>query len=237
MPASSNARAMAVLAATGALLLAVFAAAPQAEASTLYACVKSKSGTARVFTKKPKCKKGESKISWNTTGPAGKNGANGANGSNGTNGKEGKEGAAGQPQSAVPFNQSIEPEFLTEKFASLFTLGGVSVRLNCSNAFVLNVVSLEASGPAGTRVESGMVDERANHKGEPTAAVQQLLYNLAVGSDTRFSSLATNGSGEVANAGHVNATITTPTAVVVIDAYIEVGPHCVASGMAFSIPT
>jgi hypothetical protein len=95
MPASSNARAMAVLAATGALLLAVFAAAPQAEASTLYACVKSKSGTARVFTKKPKCKKGESKISWNTAGPAGKNGSNGTNGTNGATGATGANGANG----------------------------------------------------------------------------------------------------------------------------------------------
>ncbi len=88
MPTLSNARALAVLAATGALLLAAFAAAPQAEASTLYACVK-KGGTVKVFTKAPKCKKHETKISWNSVGPAGKNGTNGTNGTSGTNGTNG----------------------------------------------------------------------------------------------------------------------------------------------------
>ncbi len=91
MSAFRNMRAMAVLAATGALLLAAFAAAPQAEASTLYACVK-KGGTAKVFTKSPKCKKHETKISWNTEGPTGKNGTNGTNGTNGSNGTNGTNG-------------------------------------------------------------------------------------------------------------------------------------------------
>jgi len=98
MSTFTNVRATAVLAATGALLLAAFAMAPQAEASTIYACVKKKSGSARVFTKKPKCKKGETKISWNTEGLAGNNGTNGTNGTNGKEGvagKEGKEGANG----------------------------------------------------------------------------------------------------------------------------------------------
>jgi hypothetical protein len=82
------------LAAAGALMLATFAAAPQADASTLYACVK-KNGTARFVSKKVKCKKGETKLSWNTEGPAGKNGTNGANGTNGTNGTNGKDGGPG----------------------------------------------------------------------------------------------------------------------------------------------
>ncbi len=232
MSRRTNAR---VLAVVGVLMLAALAAAPQADASTLYACVK-KGGTAHIFTKAPKCKKGETKISWNTTGPAGKNGSNGTDGTNGTNGTNGKEGAPGQPQSAVTFNQSVEVELFTEKFVTLFSLAGVSVRFQYTNALIADAVDLEATGPAGTRAVSGMVDERANHKGEATTP-QQLVYNVAVGTNTKFGELVTNGSGEVDNAGHVNATITTPTAVIVIDAYIEVGSHCVASGMAFSIPT
>jgi hypothetical protein len=82
------------LAIAAALTVAGLAGATQAQASTLYACVK-KSGTARVFTKKPKCKKGESKISWNTSGPAGANGTNGKNGTNGSNGSNGTNGANG----------------------------------------------------------------------------------------------------------------------------------------------
>jgi len=82
------------LAALAALLVVAFAAVPAAQASTLYACV-TKSGTAHVFTKKPKkCKsKKEKLVSWNTSGPAGKNGTNGSNGSNGSNGGNGLNGA------------------------------------------------------------------------------------------------------------------------------------------------
>jgi hypothetical protein len=76
---------------TTALLIGLLAAS-QAQASTLYACVK-KNGTAHLYSKKPKCKKGEKKINWNNTGPAGKNGANGSNGGAGAGGAAGKDGA------------------------------------------------------------------------------------------------------------------------------------------------
>jgi len=79
---------------TAAALLLGLLMASQAQASTLYACVK-KNGSAHVYSKKPKCKKGESKLSWNTAGPAGKNGANGTNGANGANGVNGANGANG----------------------------------------------------------------------------------------------------------------------------------------------
>lgn len=92
-------RPTALLLSVGALLLGAFVAAPQANAATIYACVK-KNGTARFVSKKVKCKKSESKLSWNTEGPAGKNGVNGANGATGAAGAIGKEGPAG-PNGAV----------------------------------------------------------------------------------------------------------------------------------------
>lgn len=73
------------------LLLAAFAAAPQAEATTYYACV-TKSGVAHIYTKKPKCRRSQSKLSWNNVGPAGINGRNGTNGVNGANGANGTTG-------------------------------------------------------------------------------------------------------------------------------------------------
>src|SRR5262249_61962106 len=107
MPTLITRRSTATLVAAGALLFGTLAVAPEAGAATLYACVK-KNGTPRVLTtKKPKCKKGETKLSWNIEGTAGKNGINGINGINGANGKDGKEGkegkagAPGQPQKAV----------------------------------------------------------------------------------------------------------------------------------------
>jgi hypothetical protein len=94
MPTLSTRRGTVLLVAMGALLLAVLVAASQAGASTLYACVK-KDGTAHIYTKKPRCKKRESKLSWSSQGPAGRNGANGVNGASGVNGKEGLVGPIG----------------------------------------------------------------------------------------------------------------------------------------------
>jgi len=88
-----------VLAAAGALLIAALAAAPQADAATIYTCVK-KNGAVRIVTKKAKCKRGENKLTWNTAGGTGKNGANGTNGTNGKEGKEGKEGKPGEKGTA-----------------------------------------------------------------------------------------------------------------------------------------
>lgn len=93
MSIQTTRRVAALPAVVGALLLAAFAAAPQADAATIYACVKKHSGAARIVTKKAKCKKGESKLSWNTEGPAGKDGANGANGAAGKEGPAGANGA------------------------------------------------------------------------------------------------------------------------------------------------
>jgi hypothetical protein len=87
-------RALVAVAAAGALLLAALATAAQAGASTLYACVK-KDGSAHIYTKKPKCKRREVKLSWSTEGRAGKNGANGVSGVNGINGREGLQGPIG----------------------------------------------------------------------------------------------------------------------------------------------
>jgi hypothetical protein len=72
------------------MLFGTLAVAPDAGAATLYACVK-KNGTVRFFTKKPKCKRGETKLSWNAEGLPGRNGRNGLNGLNGTNGTNGKD--------------------------------------------------------------------------------------------------------------------------------------------------
>ncbi|HXP37278.1 MAG TPA: hypothetical protein VN817_05895 [Solirubrobacteraceae bacterium] len=80
------------------LLLSGLAAAPGAGAATLYACVKKKGGTARFVNARTNCRRGETKLAWNTQGVPGRNGSNGKNGAagkNGTNGKNGTDGKAG----------------------------------------------------------------------------------------------------------------------------------------------
>jgi hypothetical protein len=221
-----------VLVAVAALLVSAFAAVPAAQASTIYACV-SKSGTAHVFTKKPKkCKsKKEKLVSWNTAGPAGQNGANGSNGTNGTNGKE---GVAGQPQKAAAFNKTIAS---AGSSVSLFTLGEVSVKLSCGN-FIVNIATLEGSAPTGSLAETGMVVTNSSNE---TPEISQTLVREAalVPAFGAFLSLTTNTKGTLTNKAHVNGSIVTPTATVLIDAYLEVGPEpkaCVAKGSAFTIP-
>jgi len=64
-------------------LLAALAVAPQADAATIYACVKKNSGATRIVGRTTRCRHGEQRLSWSVTGPAGKPGANGVNGANG----------------------------------------------------------------------------------------------------------------------------------------------------------
>ena len=82
------------LAAGATLLTCLLAGAARAQASTVYACVK-RNGSAHIFARKPRCRRGESRVSWSSAGPAGKNGADGKNGANGTNGASGTNGANG----------------------------------------------------------------------------------------------------------------------------------------------
>ncbi len=82
----------------------------------VYACYKAKGkhkGAVHLVAKKGKCRKGEKKISWNVSGPAGKTGESGESGSNGESGSSGATGEAGV--------KTLEKEVttLTGKVASL----------------------------------------------------------------------------------------------------------------------
>jgi hypothetical protein len=84
-------RSGAILLAAAALLAAALVVATESSASNVYACVK-KNGSARVYTKKPKCKRGEKRVTWNTRGPAGATGSAGVSGSTGSTGPGGAKG-------------------------------------------------------------------------------------------------------------------------------------------------
>jgi hypothetical protein len=98
MPTRTKRSALTAVLSASTLLLSGLAAAPQAGAATLYACVKKRGGTARFVSARTNCRRGETKLSWNTQGVPGRNGSNGktgAAGKNGTNGKNGADGKAG----------------------------------------------------------------------------------------------------------------------------------------------
>jgi hypothetical protein len=216
------------------LTVGLFAGASGAQASTLFACVK-KSGSAHVFTKKPKCKKGEQKLSWSTAGPAGKNGAGGTNGANGTNGKD---GADGQPQKAVSFN--VSSAFGASPIVTpLFSIGGVTVKLTCAS-FVVAIPEIEASAPAGGFSEIGMVV--TNSSGKPPQIEQSpLVFDVPLSSTSAIvMKMTANNTAPLANIAHIDGSLTTPAGVVFIDAFVEANEPgstaCTVKGSAFTIP-
>ena len=234
MSTTSLRRVLVLLAAGGALIVASFAAASSANASTVFACVK-KNGTAHLFSKKPKCKKGESKVSWNNVGPAGKNGSNGTSGKDGAGGKE---GAAGQPQKAVFFNSTLPSSFEPPSIATLFSLSGATVKLNCF-FFLANFAKLEASGPAGSRAETGNVVTNESG-GTPEVAQSPLVVDAALSSSAvSIAQVTSNTKAPLRNIGHVNGSILTPTGIVLFDAFLSGGPNpegCIARGAAITVP-
>jgi hypothetical protein len=223
--------------------------ASQSQAAQIHACYKARSGKVRIVGKKKKCHKGEKKLSWNTRGPAGRNGANGTNGTNGrngTNGANGTAGAPGQPQTAITFSKTLSvPGIFEGESAPLFSLpeASVSAQLACNNV-ILNIGTVEAKAPSGSLAVAGMAVNNA--KGYPPESRQTLVAAPGL-NPTSFTTIATlvsnakeeNSEESYTNNAHLSGSITTPTEVVLIDAFFQVGPNpsaCTARGVAFSIP-
>lgn len=77
----------------------------------VYACYRTKGkakGTVRLVAKKKKCRKGEKKISWNATGPAGESGQNGSGGAPGLPGELGAAGLEGRIEKLTDRVESLE---------------------------------------------------------------------------------------------------------------------------------
>ncbi len=236
MPRPIARRGVFALAVSASLIVAAFAAVPAAEASTLYACV-TKTGTAHVFTKKPKkCKsKTEKLVSWNTVGPKG---AGGTNGTNGTNGKDGAKGEAGQPQKAVSFN--VSSNFGSSPITTpLFSIGGVSVNLTCAS-FVVAIPEIEASAAAGGFSEIGAVITNSEGK-KPEIEQSQTIFDVPLSaSPAIIMKITANTKAPLANIAHIDGSLSTPTGVVFIDAFVEANEPgataCTVKGSAFTIP-
>src|SRR5437899_898643 len=71
--------------------------------TTISACYRESGGAVRFSTTRPKCKRGETLLSWNTVGPAGLQGPRGEAGPSGVQGVagvKGETGATGAPGAA-----------------------------------------------------------------------------------------------------------------------------------------
>jgi hypothetical protein len=103
VPSALVALGLALVCATSAQAAKKMTAKAVTTTRVITACVKTKTGAVKILSSaqaKKKCPKGSEKLSWNVTGPAGKNGTNGtgtagATGSAGANGANGTNGANG----------------------------------------------------------------------------------------------------------------------------------------------
>lgn len=240
MSTRSLRRVLMALVAGGALMVASFAAASPASASTLYACV-TKKGTARVYTKAPKCKKGEKKISWNTSGAAGKNGSNGSNGVNGSSGSNGKEGAPGQPQKVVRFTAAQESAFSPTPI-TLFSADGITYTFSCQFALFFTVGELQAQGSAAQAYASAVFGRPA---GQETTSedVKSLIDVVKVGGEAQSIATDINAAANKAGSAEQYAiwtgTVEGPTSTTWLHVWMDTaptsGPTCNVHGTAITV--
>jgi hypothetical protein len=191
MSTSITRRGILLLAAATISLLAALATASQAGAATYYACVK-KNGSAHIYTKKPKCKRGESKLSWNNVGPAGRNGVNGLNGkngANGVNGVSGKEGPAGKEGIPGPFPGTL-PQGITLR--GNFNIGGTAAAAGNVVEGDISFGFQFASAPAFHYIKSGAA---STPECPGTAAAPE----AAPGNLCAYGSATVNTAGLVSN--------------------------------------
>jgi hypothetical protein len=189
MSTSITRRGIALLAAGSISLFAALATASQARAATYYACVK-KNGSAHVFTKKPKCKRGERKLSWNSQGPAGRHGLNGVNGKNGANGANGANGTNGKEGLPGPFPGTL-PQGITLR--GNFNIGGVAAAALAVSEGDISFLFQFASSPTFHYVKMG-------GSSTPECPGTLAAPDAAPGNICAYSSVALNTSGLQSNA-------------------------------------
>jgi hypothetical protein len=192
MPTRTKRSALTAVLTASTLLLSGLAAAPQAGAATLYACVKKKGGTARFVNARTNCRRGETKLAWNTqgvpgrngsngkTGAAGKNGTNGKNGTDGKAGVNGKDGANGVSSAIVDFSDSPFDLPLTK--TAVATLPSVPP----GSYILLANAQLENTKPEGVTVRCHLAGDEAvtelTAKGSATTSLTSISVSALTAS-------------------------------------------------------
>lgn len=174
------------------LLLGVLATASPSHAATLYACVK-RNGDAHIYTRKPRCRRGQRRISWGNSGPAGTSGEPGSKGDPGSRGEAGAGGETGPPTTtlwAVVSNKGVLVRGGTGTLSAIALLqpGAYEVVFDrdvSDCAYIATIGSTEAgptsAGMIAVATRLGNPDavfvETFGEKGKPTASQS---FHLAV---------------------------------------------------------
>lgn len=241
MPFITSLRATAALAATGGMLLAACASATNADASTIYACVK-KDRILRVSTRRPRCGHGATLLSWNRMGPTGRNGASGKTGPAGKTGATGKTGAGGaagaqgQPQQAVKFAAGLTAGGAP---AALFSADGLAYTLGCNTVASQVVGAVDAGGATAQSYGQASFGRPSGEEAEPgdpksEALVQALGKASAPIAST--TSAAENTAKSVEQYGVWTVTVEGPTSTTWLHLWMETGTTCGVHGTAVTVP-
>lgn len=151
------------LIAAGALVLLALAYAPQAQATTIYACIKKKGGGARIVTRTSRCKKGEFKVAWDTQGPQGPQGPRGPQGLRGYQGSRGSTGLTGSTGPIGPAGPGAKVFSFTTASSNpatqtLFSYGGDNIGVTCGLGGDPSYAAFDIDGDNAQLIGSVTVD-------------------------------------------------------------------------------
>jgi len=149
-------RPMTFISATGAAVLLALAVAPAASAATIHACVSRKSGATRIVGAKAKCRHGENRLSWSSSGPAGPQGVPGATGAAGAAGANGVGidfASSKSGEEPVPLASGAEDVIASETLPAgsyFVSSNSTLLALKATKAGVLVAVACGIADSAGT---------------------------------------------------------------------------------------
>jgi hypothetical protein len=187
------------LSVTGALAITSLSGVSPAAAATIHACVKKRSGATRIVKGRARCRKGEQKLSWGTTGPAGPPGTGGGAGKAGVNGANGAVAVFGaselerQPLAlekvAVIVSKVVPPGsyFVSAKTVILAEAeAAASAALSCG----ITDSPGTAYGPEHTTVDISSWESALNPKGAKEFKLVTTLFAQGTMTSTVTSTLA-----------------------------------------------
>jgi hypothetical protein len=178
-------------------------------------------------------------------GPLGAGGTIGGAGPRGdtgpTDGLTGPTGATGAGLPGEHFAAALEvPGSIgRETHTTLFNLGGASANFRCLD-FLRSIAGIYVTAPKGSVGESGQIvttfDGHTVPEGE--GAPPPLVVESSLGTEREeFLGGLHDGIEPKENIAHVWGSITTPSAMVVLDAFLTASPsECGAHGSVFSVP-
>jgi len=215
MPSRSHAvRPTTFISATAAAVLLVLAAAPATSAASIYTCVNRKSGTMRIVSAKTKCRHGEHRLSWSSSGPSGPSGPGGPAGAPGAAGKQGASGVGVDYASSKPSGEELRLAAGTEETILSKTLPAGSYFVSAQST----LFGVEAKTAVFVAVACGLADSAMTPSiKEPKETIDESVWTQQLS----FTGVGTEYEASTDMALQGQLTTTAPTTLALICIAIE----------------